>query len=152
MALGELSVALGMIGLGLVAAWQTTEIPHSTYAAVGPRAFPWAASALLVGMGLILSASALRGGWKDEAPEFGEVDMQGGLWLVAGLIANVALIDFIGFILSSTVLFACTARAFGSRGIFRDAAIGFALAFVAYVGFDRVLGYKIGVGLIEKLI
>ena len=34
----------------------------------------------------------------------------------------------------------------------RDAAIGFALALVSYVGFDRVLGYKIGSGLIEGLL
>ena len=50
------------------------------------------------------------------------------------------------------MLFVCTARAFKSTQLLRDAAIGFALALVAYVGFDRVLGYKIGSGLIERLI
>lgn len=152
LALGEFLIALAMIGLGLVAAWQTTEIPQSAYAAVGPRVFPWVASAMLVVMGLALVAAAIRGGWQDEAPEFGAVDWPGGLWLIGGLVANVALIDTIGFILASTILFACTARGFGSGRIVRDVAIGFALAFVAYVGFDRVLGYKIGVGLVEGLI
>ncbi len=66
--------------------------------------------------------------------------------------ANVILIDDIGFILASTLLFLFTARAFGSRQLVRDAIIGFLLAVVAYVGFDRVLGYKIGTGLIERLI
>jgi len=152
LALGELLIAIGMIALGLVAAWQANEIPHSAYAAVGPRVFPWVAATMLVAMGVALAIAAFRGGWQDEAPEFGEVDWHGGLWLIAGLVANVALIDFIGFILASTILFACTARGFGSTRIVRDVAIGFALAFVAYVGFDRVLGYKIGVGLIEGLI
>ena len=62
------------------------------------------------------------------------------------------VIGVAGFIIASTLLFVCTALAFGSRNVARDAAIGFALAFVAYVGFDRVLGYKIGSGLIEGLL
>jgi putative tricarboxylic transport membrane protein len=151
LARGDLGIAIGVILLGLIAAWQTTEIPQSAYAAVGPRAFAWAASAMLVVMGVFLAIDALRGGWSHETDEFGEVDWPGGLWMLAGLVANVALIDVIGFILASTVLFVFTARAFGSRLIARDAAIGFALAFVAYIGFDRVLGYKIGSGLIERL-
>jgi putative tricarboxylic transport membrane protein len=152
LARGDLGIALGIIVLGIVAAWQTTEIPQSAYAAVGPRAFAWAASFMLVVMGGFLTLDAVRGGWSHETDDFGEVDWPGGLWMVGGLIANVALIDVIGFILASTVLFILTARAFASRQPLRDAAIGFTLAIVAYVGFDRVLGYKIGSGLIERLI
>ncbi len=149
---GDLGIAIGVILLGLISAWQTTEIPQSLYAAVGPRAFAWAASAMLVIMGLFLVKDAVTGGWSHESDEFGEVDWPGGLWLIGGLAANVVLIDIIGFILASTFLFLFTARAFGSRQLVRDAVIGFLLAFVAYVGFDRVLGYKIGTGLIERLI
>lgn len=152
LARGDLGIALGIIALGIVAAWQTTEIPQSAYAAVGPRAFAWAASFMLIVMGGFLTLDAVRGGWSHETDDFGEVDWPGGLWMVGGLIANVALIDVIGFILASTVLFILTARAFASRQPLRDAAIGFTLAIVAYVGFDRVLGYKIGSGLIERLI
>jgi putative tricarboxylic transport membrane protein len=151
LAKGDLGIAIGVILLGLIAAWQTTEIPQSAYAAVGPRAFAWAASVMLIVMGGFLAVDALRGGWSHETDDFGEVDWPGGLWMLGGLAANVALIDVIGFILSSTVLFVFTARAFGSGQLVRDAAIGFALAFVAYIGFDRVLGYKIGTGLIERL-
>jgi putative tricarboxylic transport membrane protein len=102
-------------------------------------------------MGGFLAVDAFRGGWSHETDDFGEVDWPGGLWMLGGLAANVALIDIVGFILSSTVLFVFTARAFGSGQIVRDAGIGFTLAFVAYIGFDRVLGYKIGTGLIERL-
>jgi putative tricarboxylic transport membrane protein len=151
LAKGDLGIALGVVTLGLIAGWQTTEIPQSAYAAVGPRAFAWAASFMLVVMGLFLAKDALTGGWSHEADDFGAVDWPGGLWLLGGLAANVALIDVIGFILSSTVLFVFTARAFGSGRLVRDAGIGFALAFVSYIGFDRVLGYKIGTGLIESL-
>jgi putative tricarboxylic transport membrane protein len=152
LARGDLGIAIGVVVLGLVAAWQTTEIPQSAYAAVGPRAFAWATSAMLVVMGLFLVKDAVTGGWSHETDDFGEVDWPGGLWMIAGLAVNAALIDVIGFILSSTLLFIFTARAFGSGKLVRDAIIGFLLAFVSYVGFDRVLGYKIGSGLIEGLI
>jgi putative tricarboxylic transport membrane protein len=152
LAKGDLGIAIGVVVVGLIAAWQTTEIPQSAYAAVGPRAFAWATSAMLIVMGLFLVKDALSGGWSHETDDFGEVDWPGGLWLVGGLAINVALIDYIGFILSSTCLVIFTAKAFGSTNLVRDAIIGFVLAFVAYVGFDRVLGYKIGSGLIEALI
>ncbi len=152
LARGDLGIAIGVIALGIVAAWQTTEIPQSAYAAVGPRVFAWAAAVMLIVMGGFLALAALRGGWSHETDEFGEVDWTGGLWMVGGLVANLGLIDVIGFILASTVLFMFTARAFGSGRLVRDAIVGFLLAFVSYVGFDRVLGYKIGTGLIERLI
>jgi putative tricarboxylic transport membrane protein len=153
LAAADLCIAIGVILLGLVAASQTLEIPQSAYAAVGPRVFPWVASTMLIVMGLFLLVAALRGGWShDNLAEYGEIDWKGGAFVVAGLIANLALIDVIGFILASTVVFTCVALGFGSRNVARDTAIGFALALVAYVGFDRVLGYKIGSGLIERLI
>ncbi len=152
LAKGDLGIAIGVVVLGLIAGWQTTEIAQPAYASVGPRAFAWATSFLLVVMGLFLVKDALTGGWSHETDEFGEVDWPGGLWLVGGLAINAALIDYIGFILSSTCLLVFTAKAFGSTSLVRDAIIGFLLAFVAYVGFDRVLGYKIGSGLIEALI
>jgi putative tricarboxylic transport membrane protein len=62
------------------------------------------------------------------------------------------LIGIAGFILASATLFVCTARAFGSARPLRDAGIGFAVALIAYIGFDRLLGYQIGDGLIENLI
>jgi putative tricarboxylic transport membrane protein len=149
---GDLAIAAAVVLLGLIAAWQTTLIPQSAYAAVGPRAFAWGTSAMLVVMGLFLAKDAVMGGWSHETDDFGAVDWQGGLWMLAGLIVNVALIEYLGFILTSTVLFVCTAKAFGSTALMRDAISGFLLAFVSYVGFDRVLGYKIGSGLIERLL
>jgi putative tricarboxylic transport membrane protein len=154
---GNLAVASGVVALGAVAAWQTTLIPQSAFAAVGPRAFAWASAAMLIVTGGMLVADALRGGWTGDE-EYGEIDWTGGLFMVAGLAANVLLIDLdlpgvgtVGFIIASTVMFALIARAFGSPHLFRDAGVGFALAFVSYIGFDRVLGYRIGTGLIERL-
>jgi putative tricarboxylic transport membrane protein len=145
-------VAAGVLALGALAVWQTQKIPVSAiYATVGPQVFPWAVATLLCIMGALLMVAALRGGWAPE--QDGTLTEFPALGLVGlGLAANALLIEEIGFILASTVMFALIARGFGSARPVRDAAIGFALALVAYIGFDRVLNYKIGSGLIERLI
>ena len=59
MAKGDLGIALGIIVLGLIAGWQTTTIPQSAYAAVGPRAFAWATYYNATDKGLPTRESAL---------------------------------------------------------------------------------------------
>jgi putative tricarboxylic transport membrane protein len=102
---------------------------------------------MLAVLGAVLTFEGLRGGWEHE--DHGELNPRGIGLLLLGLFLNVALISTAGFIIASTVLFLCTALAFGSAAVLRDTAIGFVLALISYVGFDRVLGYKIGSGLIE---
>jgi len=148
---GATAVGLAVLTLAAVLAWQTAVIPgNAIYAQVGPKVIPWIATAMLAVLGVLLTLWGLRGGWAHE--EHGPPNLQGGAWLLLGLALNVTLIGVAGFIIASTLLFVCTAQAFGSRNPLRDAAIGFALALIAYVGFDRVLGYKIGSGLIEGLL
>jgi putative tricarboxylic transport membrane protein len=155
-------IGLAVLALAAIVAWQTTIIPENAiYARVGPKVFPWISTVLLAVMGAILTLQGLRGGWEHE--EAGEVDTVSLGWLLLGLLLNLVLIDGMsfggipvapkaGFIVAGTLLFICTARAFGSAQPLRDGAIGFVLALVAYVGFDRVLGYKIGSGWIEALL
>jgi putative tricarboxylic transport membrane protein len=132
--------------------WQTREIPTAAvFAAVGPQVFPWIVTAMLAALGVALLLAAFRGGWAHD--QDGTLSEWAPLGLVlGGLIANALLIEHVGFILASTIMFVLVARGFESRQPLRDAVIGFVLAGIAYVGFDRVLGYKIGSGLIESLI
>lgn len=159
--LPELCVGLGMVGFAIAVGVATAAIPASAYAKVGPAVVPWAITAGLALFGVLLTLQGLMGGWEHERDI--AFDWRGLGWLMAGLVLNLVMIDGyrvgetmivpdFGFILASTVMFAFTARAFGSRAILRDAAIGFSVAFIAYVGFDRVLGYQIGSGMIERLI
>lgn len=147
----DTAVGLGVLALAGVVAWQTSVIPENAiYAKVGPKVFPWISALLLAVMGATLTLEGLRGGWEHE--HAAETDWRSLGWLGLGLFLNVVLISNIGFIIAGTILFVCTARAFGSEKPLRDAAIGLVLGVVAYVGFDRVLGYKIGSGLIEGLL
>lgn len=149
--LPHILVAAGILLIGSFAAWQSSVIPKSIYATVGPHIFPWIITVFLLVLGVGLLIAAFRGGWAHD--QDGTITEFGSLGLViAGLVLNAALIEHIGFILASTLMFTLVARGFGSKQSLRDAAIGFALAFIAYIGFDRVLSYKIGSGLIESLI
>lgn len=146
----ETLLALGVIALGLLALYETTQIPVSPmYAQVGPTAVAYLASALLIGLGGLLMVQSVSGRWVSD-PEEGEavLDLRGLGWLLLGLLLNVGLIDPLGFIPASTLLFACTARAFGSRRPLRDALIGLVLSSIAYFGFAELLGINIGAGLL----
>jgi putative tricarboxylic transport membrane protein len=147
----DVAVGLGVCALALIVAWQTTLIPdNAVYAKVGPKVIPWLTTAMLGVLGVALTFQGWRGGW--DHSEAGQLDYRSLGLLLLGLVLNVALIDVAGFIIASMVLFLLTARAFGSRHVARDAGIGFVLATIAYIGFDRVLGYRIGSGLIERFL
>lgn len=145
-------VAAGVLFIAALALWQTLAIPKAAlYATVGPDVFPKIITAFLFACGIGLIMAAFRGGWAQD--QDGTLTEWGSLGYVAlGLVLNAALIEYIGFILASTIMFGLIARGFGSTQWIRDASIGLALAVISYVGFDRVLGYKIGSGLIESLI
>jgi putative tricarboxylic transport membrane protein len=127
----ETAAGLFIVAFGIVSAFGSAAIPASSWAVVGPSLFPWAVTGVLGVCGVLLTIQGLRGGWAGEEEQ---EPLQTGL------------------ILASTIMFAMVARGFGSRNWPRDLGLGFAIALVAYVGFDRLLGYKIGSGLIEALI
>ncbi len=64
-----------------------------------------------------------------------------------GLVAFVALLNLAGFVAAGTVLFACTASAFGSRRWLRDALIGITLCATVYITFTYGLGVPLPPGL-----
>ena len=57
-----------------------------------------------------------------------------------------------GFIPTATIVFLCTAIAFGSRRYVRDILIGLGIAIVAYVGFVHALGLNLPAGLSGSLL
>lgn len=147
-------MALGIVALAAIIAHQTSEIPASAiYAKVGPAIFPYVIAFGLGLLGLMLLFAALNGSW----PEGGEddnlqPDRKALVWLLSGLILNVALIDWIGFMLASTLLFVFTARAFGSRNWLRNGGIGLAVALFAWAAFEKLLGIQVSAGLFETML
>lgn len=150
----ELLVGIGVVILAGVMAWQTSEIPVAqAYARVGPKVIPYMVAFGLLALGGLLCIAACRGGWAHEAEEEpGEVDWRALGWLGLGLLVNVSLIAWLGFILASSLMFVCVARAFGSTQWRRDLAAAVLLCLVAYLGFDKLLGINIGAGILEGVL
>ena len=151
-ALGSFLIAAALAALGLFMLWETWSIPvQVSYARVGPRVFP-----VLVASGLILNALWLAWeAWRAREPAGADeppIDWAALAWVSAGLLLEAALLERIGFPLSAALLFVLTARGFGSTAILRDAAIGLALALIAWVGFTRGLGLTLPAGPLDFLI
>lgn len=149
-AIGDMTVAAGVVTLAVVVLWQAWSIPVSPiYAKVGPTIVPVMAGFALVALGAALVISALRGGWQPDDERTLIPDRLALGWVLAGLALNVLTIGPLGFTLASILLFVCVTRGFGSRNMLRDAAIGAVFALIAYLGFAKTLNINIGSGVIE---
>jgi putative tricarboxylic transport membrane protein len=152
-ALPEALIGGGLLLLAGVMVLQIWAIPHSPmYATVGPTVFPYATAASLAALAVLMLVQAARGGWQPEEESAIALDGKALAYVLAGLLANVALITWAGFTVASTVMFVLIARGFGSETPLRDAAIGFVVALAAYFGFAKALGVNIGAGLLENLL
>ena len=152
----DLGAALFVLGLGVVAVWQTYVIPVTPlYAQVGPKLVPAVIAGALLVLGGALVVAALRGGWSrhiEEQQDAPPINLRAVGLLLAGLLANVALIDAFGFTVAATVQFGLVAAAFGSRAHLRNLGIAFVVSLGAYALFVKGLGVNIGAGLVEGLV
>ncbi|HEX7022337.1 MAG TPA: tripartite tricarboxylate transporter TctB family protein [Trueperaceae bacterium] len=152
--LGDLFMSLGVLALGtyfVVGAFNIRVLP--SYARIGPRFFPLLVAGGLLLCGLLLLLQALRG---QAAPpeETEDVDVAARPnWLAvavlaAALLADVLLIERLGFVLASTLLFWGVAFGFGSRFYLRDVLAGLVLSLVAYLAFTRLLDLTLPAGIL----
>jgi len=149
----EALIGLGLLLFSGLALWQTGEIPVSPlYAKVGPRVLPYVTVGGLALFGVLLLIQAARGGWQPDEEREVALDGRALAFVVAGLVANVALIGPLGFSLASTVLFVLVTFGFGDRHVVRNALIGLVLALSAYFGFAKALGVNIGAGVVERFL
>lgn len=149
---GEAKVALAMLALAGIVIWQAGTIPSPLYAQLGPRVAPYIVGTGLGILGAGLLLAALSGRWRAEPEEDGAPDLPALCWIGAGLAMNVLLIQPLGFVVASTLLFAFVARGFGSTRWARNAAIGLSISLLAYLGFDRLLGIRVGAGILEGVL
>ena len=153
LAMPEFLIGLGLLACAAVVLWQTLSIPVSPlYSKVGPTVFPYMTTAGLAVLAVLLMVAAVRGGWQPDEEKETPTDWKALAFVAAGLIANVLLIQPLGFTAASVVMFVLVCFGFGSRHPLRDALIALVLALAAYFGFARALGVNIGAGLVENLL
>ncbi len=118
----------------------------------GGRLFP-----AMVGAGLALIAAALlvearRRRVTQPPPARNAGNMSGVAWIGLGAILTLALLERAGFVVASTLLFALTARGFGSLRWILNLAIGLAFALAVYLIFTRGLTLALPSGLLQGLL
>lgn len=155
----EAAISLGVLALGVLAAFVAFRLPESRgYSGIGPNFMPKVVAAALMVIGLWLLAELATGGWRDRVPDDpagrGEHAFHASafLWVTAGLGAQMALIRHGGFVVAAMVLFACVARGFGSRRLARDAAAGLLLALAVYLFFVHFLNVSLPPGWLAPLL
>ena len=72
--------------------------------------------------------------------------------LVGTFVANVLLIDVLGWVISGAVLFWGSSWALGSRHPVRDAVISLALSLATFYGFYLGLGVLLPAGVLEGVL
>ncbi|UZE25759.1 tripartite tricarboxylate transporter TctB family protein [Pseudomonas sp. B21-056] len=140
----QLAIGVGVIAIGVILAIGALRFPPEMgFVILGAHVYPCAVAAFLAGVGAVLSYQAITGGFRELAGNGDGVlpnGKWGAAWVTAGIVAIALLINVIGFVLAAALLFACSARGFGSRHPLRDLAIGIALTLPIYWLFNAGLG------------
>ncbi|MEV6287340.1 tripartite tricarboxylate transporter TctB family protein [Kribbella sp. NPDC051770] len=154
----ELGVALLLLLLGGWAVIDALQLQTlQTRGPVDARTVPIGVGVLLIGTAVLLAVDVLRGGrGEQEAGE--DVDLtHGSDWKTLGLlviafVANILLIERLGWPVSGAVLFFGTTYALGSRHLVRNAVISVALSVGTWYLFNLGLGIALPVGILKGIL
>lgn len=154
----ELGISLLLVALGAVVLWDAARLPAlAQRGPVGPAAVPVVVGLMLIVCAAFLAVDVLRGG-RGEAETGEDVDLSAPsdwrtvLLLAAAFLANVALIDRVGWPISGAVLFWGCSYALGSRHYVRDALFALALSVGSYFVFAGGLGIDLPAGVLEGVL
>jgi putative tricarboxylic transport membrane protein len=155
----ELIFSLGVLALGIAAAVVAWRLPEGGgYARIGPNFMPKLVSGGLILLGVWLLVERFTGGWRepvatDPAARGEHAFLPSAfVWVSAGLLAQMVLINSAGFVLAAGVLFACVARGFGSRRSLRDLALGLAIGLGVFAFFVYFLNVNLPAGWLRPLL
>jgi putative tricarboxylic transport membrane protein len=144
----QFAIAGGLTVAAAVVGWDAANLAGGqTYARVGPQAFPYAIAIGLVSLAAWTAIDALR----RATPERGADEFVPVLWILGGLVAQLALIGVAGFSIATGVLFGATARAFGRGPLYLSIPIGAAVSLALWVLFAKGLELSLPAGPLERL-
>jgi putative tricarboxylic transport membrane protein len=155
----ELGVAALLGAIAIVVAIDTANIRHTAVNAgvMGPQVVP---TLIAIGLGICaiaLAVDVLRGGHAD--PEEGEdIDLSGGahwptlLGLAGIILVGALLLDFLGFVIASSLMFYGSALMLGSKRYIWALVIGVVLAVLTFYGFVLGLGIPLPAGLLTGIL
>ncbi len=142
-------ISVVLAGLGALLIWDAARLPQATgYGGVGPADVPRMIGYCLLGLG----AWTLVAGFRTASVDRPRQEVAPIVWIIAGLAAQLALLDVVGFSIATGILFSFAARAFGKRELWISLPIGVAFSFLVYGIFDRILQLNLPGGLLEMTI
>lgn len=143
---GEAALGCAVLALGLFIAIETALIRVApSQATVGPRLFPFLIAAGLLIVGALVLREALVGGVAHERSGL-ELDWRSVAIVAGGLIVQLLLVEWLGWIPAAALLFTAVAFAFASRRPGRDLLIGLALAALTFLLFSYGLDLGLPLG------
>lgn len=109
----QIGIALMGLALSFLMMWGATGISSEAgYAGVGPNFSPWVVAIFLATCSAWLLWESLTGGYRNmpEASGAERADWHSFAWVSAGVLANAALINAAGFVLSCALCFVLAVR------------------------------------------
>lgn len=136
--------------------WGSFHLPTGGgYAQVGPGVVPRIVACGILVLGAWLVYEAASGGFRgvdEEAEARLPMHWASFAWVSGGLIAYGLLIERLGFILASIVLFLLVARGFGSRRWLLNTVSAAVLAVVIFAVFTYGLGLTLPPGVLKGVV
>ncbi|UBV43934.1 tripartite tricarboxylate transporter TctB family protein [Deinococcus taeanensis] len=157
LSLPDLAVALGILVLGGLLLAGTLQIPFGINAVVGPRVFPLIVSVGTLLLGALLLVSTLRGyraepaAEEDSDPDAKPDLRQPGI-ILAGFLVGTLLLQPLGFVLGTAVMYFSVGFAFGERRLPLLVGVALVVALVTYVAFTRGLGLSLPAGVLKGVL
>jgi len=150
-------VVLGLVGvvIGAILVQQTAGLPvAATYARISPRLIPFIVGGGLAALGLVMALAALPALRARAMPAepFERTDWRALAIALVALLAHAYLIEPLGFVPASILLFVAMAWALGSRSLGRDLLAGTVLAVVVWLALGKGLGLRLPMGPLEGIL
>jgi putative tricarboxylic transport membrane protein len=153
---GQVAVAAGITAIGVLVFAGSFYLPTGGgYAQVGPGVVPRVVGAIVMLLGAVLLAEALRGGFPgvdEEAEAKLPMDWAAFAWVSGGILAYGVLIEWLGFVFSSTILFVMVARGFSSKRYALNVVTGLVLASLVFAMFNYGLGLTLPPGVLKAVL
>ena len=144
-----LVIAAGLLALALLVAWDASRLgAGGAYARIGPQTIPYAIAICLGGLAIWTAIAAYR----HDFPEREQQEFPPVLWIVGGLVAQMALIKFTGFSIATGILFAMTARGLGKVSLPLALLGGILISGFVWFVFARLLQLTLPAGPPEQLL
>jgi putative tricarboxylic transport membrane protein len=142
------AVGILLLAIAAITYWDASHMTARATYGMSASAASYLVALFLVMLGL----SHLVSAFKPASAEAEPADWRAIGWIalaLSGLIGSIAAGG--GFILGSTLLFACTARAFGRKALPVDFCIGAGLGVVIFLFFNKLLTLALPQGPLERL-